>query len=39
MGTKLFGEDNPELFGTLGRSLFTLFTVMTLEGWVEGVNR
>jgi voltage-gated sodium channel len=39
MGTKLYGEENPELFGTLGRSLFTLFTVMTLEGWVEGVNK
>src|SRR5262249_46542490 len=31
MGTKLFGGDNPELFGTLGKSLYTLFTVMTLE--------
>ena len=29
MGTKLFGATNPELFGTLGRSLYTLFTVMT----------
>jgi voltage-gated sodium channel len=35
MATKLFGDDKPELFGTLGDSLFTLFTVMTLEGWVE----
>jgi voltage-gated sodium channel len=39
MGTKLFGADNPELFGTLGQSLFTLFTVMTLEGWVDGVTK
>jgi voltage-gated sodium channel len=39
MGTKLFGPENPELFGTLGRSLFTLFTVMTLEGWVDGVTK
>jgi voltage-gated sodium channel len=39
MATKLFGEAKPELFGTLGDSLFTLFTVMTLEGWVEGVTR
>jgi voltage-gated sodium channel len=37
MATQLFGGDYPELFGTLGASLFTLFTVMTLEGWVEGV--
>ncbi len=39
MGTKLFGAENPELFGTLGKSLFTLFTVMTLEGWVDGVTK
>ena len=35
MATKLFGDDKPEQFGTLGELLFTLFTVMTLEGWVE----
>ena len=39
MATKMFGADNPELFGTLGDSLFTLFTVMTLEGWVESVTK
>jgi voltage-gated sodium channel len=27
----------PNLFGSLASSLFTLFTVMTLEGWVDGV--
>jgi voltage-gated sodium channel len=37
MATKMYGEDFPALFGTLGASLFTLFTVMTLEGWVDGV--
>src|SRR5687768_18289375 len=37
MATKMYGQDTPQLFGTLGDSLFTLFTVMTLEGWVEGV--
>ncbi len=37
MAVKLFGPDFPELFGTLGKSFFTLFTVMTLEGWVDGV--
>ena len=37
MATKMYGQDFPALFGTLGDSLFTLFTVMTLEGWVEGV--
>jgi len=36
---KLFGADNPELFGTLGRSLYTLFTVMTLEGWTNDVAK
>ena len=39
MATKLFGGDNPNLFGTLGDSLFTLFTVMTLEGWTNDVAR
>jgi voltage-gated sodium channel len=37
MATKMFGTDFPELFGHLGRSLFTLFQIMTLEGWVDGV--
>jgi voltage-gated sodium channel len=39
MATNLYGEEFPLLFGTLGRSLFTLFTIMTLEGWVDGVVR
>jgi voltage-gated sodium channel len=38
MATKLYGPAFPEFFGTLGSSLFTLFTVMTLEGWVEIVK-
>jgi voltage-gated sodium channel len=33
MATNLFGSDHPEEFGNLGRSAYTLFTVMTLEGW------
>lgn len=33
LGSKLFGDAFPELFGTLPRALFTLFQVMTLEGW------
>lgn len=37
MAVNLYGDEFPELFGTLGRSMFTLFTIMTLEGWVEGV--
>ena len=37
IAVKLYGTEFPELFGTLGKSFFTLFTVMTLEGWVDGV--
>jgi voltage-gated sodium channel len=39
MATNMYGEEFPQLFGTLGASLFTLFTIMTLEGWVDGVVR
>ncbi len=39
MATGLFGEVKPEFFGHLGRSLFTLFQVMTLESWSMGVVR
>ncbi len=39
MATKLFGTEFDELFGNLGRSLFTLFQIMTLEGWTDGVVR
>ena len=35
MATKLFAATNPELFGNLGASAFSLFTVMTLEGWPD----
>lgn len=37
MAVNLYGQDFPAQFGTLPRSLFTLFTVMTLEGWVDDV--
>ncbi|HKG75635.1 MAG TPA: ion transporter [Aestuariivirgaceae bacterium] len=37
MAVNLYGQDYPHLFGSLGVSLYTLFTIMTLEGWVEGV--
>lgn len=39
MATKLYGARFPELFGDIGESLFTLFQVMTLEGWSDGVVR
>lgn len=35
MATKLFGAIAPETFGNLGTSLFTLFQVMTVEGWPD----
>ena len=35
MATRLFGESTPEFFGTLGGSLFTLFQIMTVEGWPD----
>lgn len=35
IATKLFGEISPEFFGSLGASLFTLFQVMTVEGWPD----
>jgi voltage-gated sodium channel len=37
MATQLYGAEFPELFGNLARSAFTLFAVMTLETWVDGV--
>ncbi|MEY3395567.1 MAG: hypothetical protein RL346_1803 [Verrucomicrobiota bacterium] len=39
LATRLFGGDFPEWFGTLGRSLYTLFQVMTLESWSMGIVR
>jgi len=39
LGTNLFGPDFPDWFGTIGKSLFTLFQVMTLESWSMGIAR
>ncbi len=39
MATLMYGPDFPEWFGTLGRSLYTLFQVMTLESWSMGIVR
>ncbi|MDX2053176.1 MAG: ion transporter [Polyangiaceae bacterium] len=33
--TKLFGAIAPEYFGGFGASLFTLFQIMTVEGWPD----
>lgn len=35
MATKMFGSVQPENFGDLGTSLFTLFQVMTGEAWPD----
>jgi voltage-gated sodium channel len=35
MGVKLFGTEHPDAFGSLGASGFSLFAVMTLEGWPD----
>jgi voltage-gated sodium channel len=35
MATKLFGDAFPQWFGTLFGSMFSLFQIMTLEGWAE----
>ena len=39
MATKLFGASFPDWFGDLGRSLYTLFQIMTLESWSMGIVR
>lgn len=35
IATQLFGPQFPEWFGTLTQSMYTLFEIMTLEGWSE----
>jgi voltage-gated sodium channel len=39
IATKLFGEGFPDWFGSLGRSLYSLFQIMTLESWSMGIVR
>lgn len=39
MATKLFAESFPEWFGTLGRSGYSLFQIVTLESWLMGIVR
>ena len=39
IATKLFGDSFPEWFGTLGRSAYSLFQIMTLESWSMGIVR
>lgn len=35
MSTMLFGEEFPQYFGDMGASLFSLFQIMTLDGWSD----
>jgi voltage-gated sodium channel len=39
MATTLFGEVFPDWFGNIGRSLYSLFQIMTLESWSMGIVR
>ncbi|MEP1586342.1 MAG: ion transporter [Tateyamaria sp.] len=39
MATIMYGNAFDEWFGTLGRSLYSLFQIMTLESWSMGIVR
>ncbi len=39
MATQLFGDAFPDWFGTLPRSVYSLFQIMTLESWSMGIVR
>jgi len=39
MATKLFGAEFPQWFGSLWASAYTLFQIMTLENWSDGIVR
>ncbi|MFV0514556.1 MAG: ion transporter [Jhaorihella sp.] len=39
MATKLFGASFPDWFGSLPRSAYSLFQIMTLESWSMGIVR
>ncbi|KIC15956.1 ion transporter [Leisingera sp. ANG-DT] len=39
MATMMYGAAFDEWFGTLGRSLYSLFQIMTLESWSMGIVR
>ena len=39
IATNLFHQDFPQWFGDLGSSAFTLFQIMTLEGWSQELAR
>ena len=39
MATKLFASAFPDWFGTIGKSAYSLFQIMTLESWSMGIVR
>jgi voltage-gated sodium channel len=39
IATNLFAAAFPDWFGNIGRSLYTLFQIMTLESWSMGISR
>ena len=39
LATNLFGSSHPDWFGTIGKSLYSLFQIMTLESWSMGIVR
>jgi voltage-gated sodium channel len=39
VGWLLYDEHDPERFGNIGRSLLTLFQVLTLEGWNDVLDK
>ncbi len=39
MAVGFFGETHPDWFGSVGKSLYTLFQIMTLESWSMGIVR
>ena len=39
VATNVFGGEFPDYFGDLGRTFFSLFQVMTLESWSDGIAR
>lgn len=39
LATNLFGAAFPDWFGSLGKSVYSLFQIMTLESWSMGIAR
>ncbi len=39
IGTNLYQDDFPQWFGSLGKTMYSLFQIMTLESWSMGIVR